>query len=114
MNPGPSALSECLSFQTMSSDVAVFTARIQRVLQVQKHLAETMAMKNNPEVRADRLGRIALGGVREGQREALGVLGKAGTGALPAILQAMDEPPTPYDGHATCRALVEAARKYSR
>jgi len=59
-NPGPSALSECWQFPVISSDVAVFTARIQRVLQVQKHLAETVAMKNNPEVKADRLGRIAL------------------------------------------------------
>ena len=113
MNPGPSALSECLSFQTMSSDVAVFTARIQRVLQVQKHLAETMAMKNNPEVRADRLGRIVLGDVWEAQREALGVLGKSGTVALPEILQVMDEPPVPYDGNVTIRAFVEAAGKDS-
>src|SRR4029077_5928560 len=96
MNPGPSALSECLQFPLISSDVAVFTARIQRVLQVQKHLAETMAMKNNPEVRADRLGRIALGDVWEAQREALDALGKSGTVALPENLQVMDEPPVPY------------------
>jgi hypothetical protein len=93
MNPGPSALSECLSFQAMSSDVTVFTERIQRVLQVQKHLAETLAMKNNPEVRADRLGHIALGDVWEAQREALDALGKSGTVALPEILQIMDKPP---------------------
>src|SRR2546429_1311021 len=113
MNPGPSALSECLSFQTMSSDVAVFTARIQRVLQVQKHLAETMAMKNNPEVRADGLGRMWMGDVWEAQREGLGVLGKSGTVALPEILQVMDEPPVPYDGNVTIRAFVEAAGKDS-
>jgi hypothetical protein len=113
MNPGPSALSECVQFPLISSDVAVFTARIQRVLQVQKHLAETMAMKNNPEVRADRLGRIALGDVWEAQREALDALGKSGSVALPEILQVMDEPPVPYDGKVTIRALVEAAGKDS-
>ena len=95
MNPGPTALSECWQFPVTSSDVAVFTERIQRVLQVQKHLAETMAMKNNPEVRADRLGRIALGDVWEAQREALDALGMSGTVALPEILQVMDEPPCP-------------------
>jgi hypothetical protein len=113
MNPGPSALSQCLSFQAMSSDVAVFTARIQRVLQVQRHLAETLAMKNNPEVRADRLGRIALGDVWEAQREALDALGKSGTVALPEILQVMDQPPVPHDGKVTILALVQAAGKES-
>jgi hypothetical protein len=98
MNPGPSALSECWQFPAMSSDVAVLTARIQRILQVQKELAETMALRNNPEVRADRLGRIARGDVWEAQREALDGLGKSGTVALPEILQVMDEPPVPYDG----------------
>lgn len=95
MNPGPSELSQCGQFPVNSSDVAVFTARIQRVLQVQKDLAETMAIRNNPEVRADRLGRIALGDVWEAQREALDALGKSGTIALPEILQVMDEPPCP-------------------
>ena len=113
MNPGPSALSECWQFPVMSSDVAVFTARIQWVLQVQKHLVETMAIKNNPEVRADRLGRIALGDVWEAQREALDALGKSGTVALPEILQVMDQPPVPYDGKVTIRAFVEAAGKDS-
>ena len=112
MNPGPSALSECWRFPVMSSDVAVLTTRILRVLQVQKHLAETMAMKNNPEVRADRLGHIALGDVWEAQREALDAMGKSGAVALPEILQVMDEPPVPYDGK-TIRALVEAAGKGS-
>jgi hypothetical protein len=93
MNPGPSALSECWQFPVMSSDVAVLTARIQRILQVQKYLAETMAIKNNAEVRADRLGRIALGDVWQAQREALDALGKSGTVALPEILQVMDQPP---------------------
>jgi hypothetical protein len=113
MNPGPTALSECWQFPVTSSDVAVFTERIQRVLQVQKHLAETMAMKNNPEVRADRLGRIALGDVWEAQREALDALGMSGTVALPEILQVMDEPPVPYDGKVTIRAFVKAAGKDS-
>jgi hypothetical protein len=113
MNPDPSALSGCWQFPAMSSDVAVLTARIQRVLQVQKHLAETMAKKNHPEARADRLGRIALGDVWEAQREALDALGKSGTVALPEILQVMDVPPVPYDGEVTIRALVEAAGKGS-
>jgi len=113
MNPGPSALSGCWQSPAMSSDVGVLTARIQRVLQVQKHLAETMALKNHPEARADRLGRIALGDVWEAQREALDALGKSGTVALPEILQVMDEPPVPYDGTVTIRAFVEAAGKDS-
>jgi len=113
MNPGPSALSECWQFPVTSSDVALFTARIQRVLQVQKDLAETLAMKNNPEVRTDRLGHIALGDVWEAQREAIDALGKAGTVALPEILQIMDEPPVPYDGTVLIRAFVEAAGKDS-
>jgi len=113
MNPGPSALSECWQFPVMSSDVALFTARIQRVLQVQKHLAETMAMKNHPEARADRLGRIALGDVWQAQGEALDALGKSGTVALPEILQVMDQPPVPYDAKVTIQAFVEAAGKDS-
>ncbi len=113
MNPGPSALSECGQFPVMSSDMTVLTARIQRILQVQKHLAETMAMKNHPEARADRLGHIALGEVWEAQREALDALGKSGTVALPEILQVMDEPPVPSDGKVMIRALVEAAGKDS-
>jgi hypothetical protein len=96
MNPGPSALSGCWQFPAMSSDVVVLTARIQRDLQAQKRLAETIA-KNHPEARADRLGRIALGDVWEAQREALDALGKCGTVALPEILQVMDVPPVPYD-----------------
>lgn len=111
MNPGPSALAECWQFPMAPSDVAVFTVRIQRVLQVQKYLAETVAMKNHPEVRADRLGGIALGDVWEAQREALDALGKSGTVALPEILQVMDKPPVPYDGNITIRAFVEAAGK---
>jgi hypothetical protein len=111
-NPGPSALAECAQFPATSSDVAVFTVRIQRVLQVKKYLAETMAMKNYPEVRADRLGGIALqSNVFEAQREALNALGKSGTVALPEILQVMDKPPVPYDGNITIRAFVEAAGK---
>jgi hypothetical protein len=110
-NPGPSALAECAQFPASSSDVAVFTVRIQRVLQAQKYLAETMAMKNHPEVRADRLGGIALIDVWEAQREALDALGKSGTVALPEIWQVMDKPPVPYDGNITIRAFVEAAGK---
>jgi len=113
MNPGPSALSECWQFRVIPPDVAVLTARIQRVLQVQKDLAETMAMKHDPEVRADRLGRIALGDVSEAQRKALDALGRSGTVALPEILQIMDEPSSPYDGTVTIRAFVEAAGKDS-
>jgi hypothetical protein len=113
MNPGPSALSECWQFKVASSDVAVFTARIQRVLQVQRVLAEAIATKNNPELRADRLGDVALGDVWVAQREALDALAKSGTVALPEILQVMDEPPVPYDETATIRALVEAAGKDS-
>jgi hypothetical protein len=113
MNPGPSELSECLRFDVTSSDVAVFTARILRVLRVQRDLAETLAIKNHPELRADRLGFIALGDVWEAQREALDALGKSGTVALPEILQVMDKPPVPYDGTITIRAFVEAAGKDS-
>jgi len=113
MNPGPSVLSECLQFPVMSSDVALFTSRIQRILQVQKYLAETVAMKNHPETRADRLGRIALGDVWQAQREALDALGKSGTVALPEILQVMDQPPVPYDPKVTIQAFVEAAGKDS-
>jgi hypothetical protein len=113
MNPEPSALSECWQSPVMSSDVAVLTARIQRVLQVQKNLAETIVMKNHPEARADRLGRIALGDVWQAQREALDALGKSGTVALPEILQVMDQPPVPYDAKLTIQAFVEAAGKDS-
>ena len=113
MNPGPSALSGCWQFPVMSSDVAVLTARIQRVLQVQKNLAETISMKNHSEVRADRLGRIALGDVWEAQREALDALAKSGTVAVPEIWQIMDQPPRPVDGNVTIRAFVEAAGKDS-
>lgn len=113
MNPGPSALSECWQFPVMSSDVALFTARIQRVLQVQKHLTETIAMKNHSEARASRLGRIALGDVWQAQREALDALGKSGLVALPEILQVMDQPPVPYDSKVTIQAFVEAAGKDS-
>jgi hypothetical protein len=112
-NPGPSALYECWQFPVVSSDMAVLSARIQRVLQVQRDLAETMAMKNNPEMRADQLGFIALGDVWVAQREALDALGKSGTVALPEILQVMDKPPAPYDGTLTIRAFVEAAGKDS-
>jgi len=38
--------------------VAVFSARIQEVLQAQRDLAETLALKD-VDVRAERLGRVA-------------------------------------------------------
>jgi len=109
MNPGPSALYKCLDFSVGSSDVAVLTARIQHVLQVQGALAMTIAIKNHPEARADRIGHIAQGDVWVAQGEALDALGKSGAVALPEILQAMDKPTVPYDSAVTIRALVEAA-----
>jgi hypothetical protein len=112
--PGPSALSACSQWPaTLSSDVAVFTVRIQEVLQVQRNLAETLALKN-VDVRAQRLGWIALGDVCEGQKEAIEALGKAGTVALPEVLQVMDRPPVRfYDGSQLIRVFVEAAGKDS-
>jgi hypothetical protein len=111
MNPGPSALSECNQFPETSSDLAVLTARIHRVLQMQCDLAETSAMKGNPEVRADRLGRIALSDIWPARVEALDALGKSGVVALPEILQVMDSPVVPNDGNASMGALVGAAGK---
>jgi hypothetical protein len=111
MNPGPSALSECYQFPETSSDLAVLTARIHRVLQMQNDLAETSAMKGNPEVRADRLGRIAISDIWPARVEALDALGKSGVVALPDILQVMDSPVVPNDGNASMGALVVAAGK---
>ena len=109
-NPGPSALSQCWRWPAAtSSDVAVFSARIQEVLQAQRDLAETLALKD-VDVRAERLGRVALGDVYPAQKEAIDALGKAGTVALPEILQVMDNPPGRfYDGDALIRVFVEAA-----
>lgn len=112
MNPGPSALSQCMRWQVRSSDVAVFTTRIQEVLQVHRDLAEALALKN-ADLRAHRLGRIALGDAYQAQKEAMNALAKAGTVALPEILQVMDKPPGFYDGDALIRMLVEAAGKDS-
>jgi len=112
MNPGPSALSQCMRWQVRSSDVAVFTTRIQEVLQVQRDLAEALALKN-VDLQADRLGRIALGDVYQAQKEAMNALAQTGTVALPEILQVMDKPPGFYDGDALIRMLVEAAGKDS-
>jgi hypothetical protein len=112
INPGPSALSQCMRWQVRSSDVTVFTTRIQEVLQVQRDLAEGLELKN-PDLRAHRLGRIALGDVYQAQKEAMNALAKAGTVALPEILQVMDKPPGFYDGDALIRMLVEAAGKDS-
>jgi hypothetical protein len=112
MNPGPSALSPCMRWPVRSSDVAVFTARIWEVLQSQEDLAQTLALKN-VDVRAERLGSIALSDVYEAQKEAIDALGKVGTVALPEILQVMDKPPLPYDGAALIRVFVEAAGKDS-
>jgi hypothetical protein len=112
-NPGPSALVECWQFSTvMSSDVAVLTSRIQSVLRVQRDLAATVAM-NNAEVRAERLGRIALGDVYEARREAMDALGKSGSIALPEVFQVMDSSPAFYDGQRLIQMLVEAAGKDS-
>jgi hypothetical protein len=112
MNPGPSALSQCMHRPARSSGVAVFTVRIQEVLQAQSDLAQTLALKNE-DARAQRLGRIALGDVYLAQKEAIEALGKAGTVALPEILQVLDKPPRFYDGDALIRAFVEAAGKDS-
>jgi hypothetical protein len=100
-------------FPATSSDVAVFTVRIQEVLQVQRNLADTLAQKN-VDVRAQRLGWIGLGDVYEAQREAIDALGKVGSVALPEVLQVMDKPPVRfYDGSQLIRVFVEAAGKDS-
>jgi hypothetical protein len=112
MNPGPSALSQCMWSSARSSDVAIFTARIQQVLQVQQDLKLADLLKN-AEARAQRLGYIALGDVYPAQIEAMDALGKSGNVALPAILQVMDKPPGFYDGDALIRMLVEASGKDS-
>lgn len=112
MNPGPSALSQCIGWPARSSDVAVFTARIQEVVQMQRELAEALALKN-ANLRAQRVGFIALSTVFPAQREAMDALGKSGTVALPAILQVMDKPPGFYDGDALMRMMVAAAGKDS-
>jgi hypothetical protein len=110
---GPNVLSPCVWWPVRSSDVAVFTARIQEVLQAQVNLAQTLALKN-VDVRAERLGSIALSNVYEAQREAIDALGKTGTVALPEILQVMDKPPAEhYDGDALIRVFVEASGKDS-
>ncbi len=111
MNPGPSALSECDQYPETSSDPAVLSARIHSVLLMQSHLAETSAMEGNPEVRADRLGHIALSDIWPARVEALDALGKSGPVALPEILQVMDSPVVPYDGDALMAAFVAAAGK---
>lgn len=112
-NPGPSALSQCGRWPLRSSDAALFTARIQEVLQAQRDLTETLELKD-VGVRAERLGRIALDDVYPAQKEAIDALGKAGTVALPEILQVMDKPPGRfYDGDALIRVFVEAAGKDS-
>jgi hypothetical protein len=112
MNPGPSALSLCMWSPARSSDVAIFTARIQQVLQVQQDL-KLADLLENAEARAQRLGYIALGDVYPAQREAMDALGKSGNVALPAILQVMDKPPGFYDGDALIRMVVEASGKDS-
>jgi len=113
MNPGPSAFSQCGRSPLGSSDVAVFTARIQEVLQAQRDLTETLAVKD-VDARVERLGWIAVGEVYEAQKEAIDALGKHGTVALPEILQFMDKAPGRYyDGDALIRVFVEAAGKDS-
>ena len=109
MNPGPSVLSECGQLPPASADVAVLIARIQTILQMQKHLTETIAMNDHPEVRAARLGHIALSDVWRARVEALDALGRSGAVALPEILQVMDSSPVPNDSDAMLEALVAAA-----
>ena len=93
--------------------MAVFTARIQEALQAQRDLTEILALED-VDVRAERLGRVALGDVYPAQQEAIDALGKAGEVALPEILQVMDTPPGRYyDGDALIRVFVEAAGKDS-
>ena len=82
MNPGPSALSQCMRGQMTSSDVVVFTTRIQEVLRVERDLGEALALKN-ANVRGHRFGRIALRDVYQAQKEAMNALAKAGTGVVP-------------------------------
>jgi len=112
MNPGPSVLSECQRWPLSSSDPDVFTARIRQVLQTKAGLAEALALKREDD-RAERLGRIALGDVYPAQKEAMDALAKAGTVALPEILQVMDGAPGFYDGVALVRMFVKAAGKDS-
>lgn len=112
MNPGPSELSPCVRWPVRSSDVAVFTVRIQEVLQAREDLKDTLAM-TNVDVRAERLGSTALSDVYEAQKAAIDSLGRVGVVALPEILQVMDKPPLPYDGAALIRVFVEAAGKDS-
>jgi len=111
-NPGPSALSECVWWPGSSSDVAVMIARIEQVLRVQKNLAETLVLPN-ANVRADRLGYIALGDVYDARNEAMDALGRSGTVALPEVLQIMDQRPSSYDGPHLIRMFVGAAGKDS-
>jgi len=111
-NPGPSALSECFRWPVPSPDVAVLIARIEQVLRVQRDLAETLVLPN-AAVRADRLGRIALGDIYDARNEAMDALGRSGTVALPEVLQIMDQPPSFYDGDRLIRMFVGAAGKDS-
>lgn len=106
--PGLAVLSPCMRWPARSTDVAVFASRIHEVLQAQRDFADTLALKD-VGWRAERLGSIALGDVYDAQKEAIDALGKAGTVALPEILQVMDKPPVPYDGAALIRVFVEAA-----
>jgi hypothetical protein len=82
-----------------------------QVLQVQQDLAETIAMKSYPEVRAHRLGRIALSDIWPARVEGLRALGKSGVVALPEIFQVMDSTVVPNDSDAVMGALVAAAGK---
>jgi hypothetical protein len=113
MTIGPSTLWPCMRWPTISSDVAVFTARIEEVLRKQRDLARTLVL-DNLDVRAERLGSIAHGDIPPAQKEAIDALGKSGVVALPEILQIMDKPPVrPYDGEALIRVFVEAAGRDS-
>lgn len=110
--PAVGVLSPCIQWPARSSDVAVFTIRIQEVLQAQRDLADTLELKDSGW-RAEKLGIVALGDLYPAQKEAIDALGKAGTIALPEILQVMDKPPGIYDGDELIHVFVEAAGKDS-
>jgi hypothetical protein len=107
-NPWPSALSECSWWPARSSDVAVLIARIEQVLRVQRDLAETLVFPNE-DLRARRLGRIALGDVYHARSEAMEALGKSGSLALPEVLQIMDQSPSFDDENQLIQVFVGAA-----
>lgn len=105
MNPGPSALAEC-------GNLAVLTDKVKQVLTEQRFLGDTLALKD-ADVRAERLGRIAMSDLYPAQIRAIDALGRSGVVALPAILQVMDHSFGFDLGSQVIAALVEAAGKDS-